>query len=81
MLGLMQDYPLLVHTTLDFGAASQLSAKRYEVGEIELLNLLQVQTRWSGSQISHINIQNQQLVQRIILHLVLGGSFEEVSQP
>ena len=58
------------------GAAYQLSARRYEVGEIELLNLLRMQTRWIGSRITHINIQNQQLVQRINLHLALGGSFE-----
>jgi outer membrane protein TolC len=57
-------------------AAYQLSARRYEVGEIELLNLLQMQTRWIGSRISHISIQNRQLAQRIDLHLALGGSFE-----
>lgn len=62
-------------------AAYQLSTKRFDIGEIESLNLLQVQTRWIGSRISHINIQNQQLVQRINLHLALGGSFEEVQQP
>ena len=62
-------------------AAYQLSTKRFDIGEIESLNLLQVQTRWIGSRISHINIQNQQLAQRINLHLALGGSFEEVQQP
>jgi NodT family efflux transporter outer membrane factor (OMF) lipoprotein len=62
-------------------AAYQLSGKRFEVGEIESLNLLLVQTRWIGSRISHINIQNQQLAQRINLHLALGGSFEEAQQP
>ena len=62
-------------------AAYQLSTKRFKIGEIESLNLLQVQTRWIGSRISHINIQNQQLAQRINLHLALGGSFEEVQQP
>ena len=62
-------------------AAYQLSTKRFNIGEIESLNLLQVQTRWIGSRISHINIQNQQLAQRINLHLALGGSFEKVQQP
>lgn len=57
-------------------AAYGLSSKRYDVGEIELLNLLQMQMRWIGSRISHISIQNQQLSQRINLHLALGGSFE-----
>lgn len=59
-------------------AAFDLSTKRYDIGEIELLNHLQMQNRWIGSRISHINIQNQQLAQRINLHLALGGSFETV---
>jgi len=61
-------------------AAYRLSEKRYQIGEIELLNLLQQQSRWIGSRISHINIQNQQLAQRITLHLALGGSFGEARQ-
>jgi len=61
----------------DNNSAYQLAAKRYDMGEIEALTLLQMQTRWIGSRISHVNIQNQQIVQRINLHLVLGGSFEE----
>ncbi|MFT5730871.1 MAG: multidrug efflux system outer membrane protein [Desulforhopalus sp.] len=61
----------------DNSAAYRLATKRYDMGEIEALTLLQMQTRWIGSRISHVNIQNQQLVQRINLHLTLGGSFEE----
>ena len=61
--------------TKDNLAAYRLSEKRYTIGEIEVLNLLQQQSRWIGSRISHINIQNQQLAQRISLHLALGGSF------
>ncbi len=57
-------------------SAYELSNKRYRIGEIELLNLLQMQSRWIGSRISHISVQNQQLAQRINLHLALGGSFE-----
>ena len=62
-------------------AAYRLSKKRYQIGEIELLNLLQQQSRWIGSRISHINVQNQQLAQRITLHLALGGSFGKARQP
>jgi len=61
----------------DNNSAYQLAAKRDNMGEIEALTLLQMQTRWIGSRISHVNIQNQQIVQRINLHLALGGSFEE----
>jgi NodT family efflux transporter outer membrane factor (OMF) lipoprotein len=62
-------------------AAYELSTKRYNIGEIELLNLLEIQARWVGSRISHINVRNQQLAQRINLHLALGGSFESIDQP
>jgi len=75
---LLADREAFLHSAMnDNFAAYQLATKRYDMGEIEALALLQMQTRWIGSRISYVNIQNQQLVQRINLHLALGGSFEE----
>lgn len=53
-----------------------LARKRYEVGEIDLLSVLQMQSRWIGARIALLNVRNQRLAQRIDLHLALGGSFE-----
>ena len=57
--------------------AYDLAKKQYEVGQIDLLNVLQMQSRWIGARVGLLNMKNQRLAQRITLHLVLGGSFEE----
>lgn len=57
-------------------SAWKLAQKRYEVGEIELLSVLQMQSRWVGSRIALLHVRNERLAQRIDLHLALGGSFE-----
>jgi multidrug efflux system outer membrane protein len=62
-------------------AALAIATTRYDVGETDLLSLLQVQARWIGSRISLISIQHARLEQRINLHLVLGGSFESLPSP
>jgi multidrug efflux system outer membrane protein len=53
-----------------------LAKKRYKVGEIDLLSVLQIQSRWVGARIALLHVRNQHLAQRIDLHLALGGSFE-----
>ena len=58
-------------------AVYNLARKQYEVGQIELLNLLQLQTGWIGARVGLLNVQNLRLAERINLHLALGGSFEE----
>ena len=55
---------------------NNLARKQYEVGQIELLNLL-LQTGWIGARVGLLNVQNLRLAERINLHLALGGSFEE----
>jgi len=57
-------------------AVYNLARKQYEVGQIELLNLL-LQTGWIGARVGLLNVQNLRLAERINLHLALGGSFEE----
>ncbi len=57
--------------------AYELGRAQYEVGKIDLLSLLQMQTRWIGARVGLIRLQNERLVQRINLHLALGGSFDE----
>jgi len=59
-------------------AAYELALAQYEVGKIDLLSVLQMQTRWLGSRVGLIRIKNERLAQRVNLHLTLGGSFESV---
>jgi outer membrane protein TolC len=56
--------------------AFRLAQTQYEVGQTDLLSVLQMQSRWIGARVNLLNVRNQRLAQRINLHLALGGSFE-----
>lgn len=58
------------------GAAYRLTRKQFEVGQIDLLSVLQVQSRWIGSKVGLLRVRTERLTTRINLHLALGGSFE-----
>ncbi len=49
----------------------------YETGQISMLDLLIVQKKWIVSKIAELDTAGKRLVNRINLHLALGGSFEE----
>jgi len=55
--------------------AYDIALKQYEVGQIDLLSALQMQTRWLGARASLVHVKNARLAERISLHLALGGSF------
>jgi NodT family efflux transporter outer membrane factor (OMF) lipoprotein len=57
--------------------ALELARVRYDVGQTDLLSVLQIQARVVAAEIALIRIQNERLDQRVNLHLALGGSFEE----
>ena len=59
--------------------AYELTRKQYEIGKIDMLDVLTVQNKWIQARIEQTNIHVQRLLNRIKLHLALGGSFE--SQP
>jgi outer membrane protein TolC len=56
--------------------AYDLARVQYDVGQIDLLSVLQMQTRWVGARTGLLRVKNARLAERINLHLVLGGSFE-----
>lgn len=60
--------------------AYDLGQAQYEVGKIDLLSLLQMQTRWIGARVGLIRIRNERLATRVNLHMSLGGSFEETPE-
>lgn len=57
--------------------AYNLTMKQFEVGKIDLLNVLIVQKDWLAARIAQLDIAMQRLINRVDLHLALGGSFEE----
>jgi len=56
--------------------ALDLARVKYKVGQTELLNVLHIQAGWVGARVGHLDVKNQQLAERINLHLALGGGFE-----
>ncbi len=52
--------------------------EQYKIGQITLLDVLTVENKWIASRISEMDIAGQRLVNRVNLHLALGGSFEEL---
>ena len=74
---LLQRREAFISTSVDNNLqAYNLARKQYDVGQIDLLSVLQMQSRWTGARVTQVNIKNQRLAQRIDLHLALGGSFE-----
>ena len=70
----------LVYLVIAFGGSMTRTPRLYEmgrdrldVGQVDLLSVLQVQAQWVGV----VNIRSDRLAQRVDLHLALGGSFEE----
>ncbi len=59
--------------------AYQQTKKQYEIGQIPLLDVLTVQEKWIGAKIARLDISSKRLVNRVRLHLALGGSFEKPS--
>ena len=53
---------------------------QYDIGQISLLDVLTVENKWIGSRIAEMDVAAQRLVNRVNLHLALGGSFEEVPE-
>lgn len=68
---------LLEKVVEDNQNAYRLARTQYDVGRIEVLDVLQIQARVLAAKSALIRIQNERLAARIDLHLALGGSFEE----
>jgi NodT family efflux transporter outer membrane factor (OMF) lipoprotein len=60
--------------------AYDLARVQYNVGQIDLLSVLQMQTRWIGARTGLLRVKNARLAERINLHLALGGSFEATAE-
>jgi outer membrane protein TolC len=61
----------------DNATAVEKVQRQLEVGRIDLLSVLQMQTRELAARSSLIRLQNAELIEHINLHLALGGDFEE----
>jgi len=67
--------PLLVQAVTENDQALRLAETRYRVGSDDLRAVEQQQLRLFGAKSALLRVQSEQLVQRVNLHLALGGSF------
>jgi NodT family efflux transporter outer membrane factor (OMF) lipoprotein len=61
--------------------ALRLGRIRYDVGATDLLHVLQLQARQLNTRFELIGIRSDRLVNRIALHLALGGGFSAATTP
>jgi NodT family efflux transporter outer membrane factor (OMF) lipoprotein len=59
----------------DRNKAVELAKLKYDMGKIDLLSVIQLQNAAIATQEELIKLQNEQLSNRISLHLALGGDF------
>lgn len=67
--------PLLAEAVSEGERALALARKRYEVGVDDLRSVEQQQLQLATARTSLLRVQGEQLVQRVNLHLALGGDF------
>ncbi|MBL4826841.1 MAG: efflux transporter outer membrane subunit [Spongiibacteraceae bacterium] len=70
---------LLISAVENNESALKVAETQYEFGQVDLLSVLQMQTRVLNARIALIRIKNARLAQRVDLHLALGGSFIETN--
>lgn len=54
----------------------EITKKQFDIGKIDFLDVLTLQNKWIQSEIALIEISARRLLNRVGLHLALGGSFE-----
>jgi len=67
--------PLLAEAVAEGERALAMARKRYEVGADDLRSVEQQQLQLAAARTSLLRVQSEQLVQRVNLHLALGGDF------
>jgi multidrug efflux system outer membrane protein len=68
---------ILVQNVKDNERALDLAQVQYKVGKIDLRVVEQRQLALYGARTSRLQVQSEQLAQRVNLHLALGGNFEQ----
>ncbi|OUS72544.1 RND transporter [Pseudoalteromonas sp. A601] len=79
-VSLQQRYEKTLEAQTNAIAAEQLSFEQYQSGLVDYTTVLDAQDRSFTAQNSVINIKNQLILNRIKLHIALGGDFSEPNQ-
>ncbi|SFZ98627.1 RND efflux system, outer membrane lipoprotein, NodT family [hydrothermal vent metagenome] len=60
----------------EYKKAYDMTVERYRIGESSVLDIILVQSKWVASEIKRMQVLKQRLINRVNLHLALGGSFD-----
>jgi len=60
----------------EYKTTYDMTKKNYEIGQGTYIDVLTVQAKWINAQILKLQIHKERLVNRVNLHLALGGSFD-----
>jgi len=74
-LALRQRESILTAAAADAGRALELAQTRYRIGLGDLRSVQQQQVAYLSSKMNLLRVQSEQRVQRVNLHLALGGNF------
>ena len=67
---------ILARSIRENARALELAQVRYRVGSADLRGVQQQQLALYAAQVTLLRVQSERLVQRVNLHLALGGSFD-----
>jgi outer membrane protein TolC len=60
----------------EYKTAYDMTIEKYRIGESTILDILNIQGKWIKAEIVRMSIAKQHLINRVKLHLALGGSFD-----
>jgi len=60
----------------EYKTAYKMTVEKYRIGESTVLDILIIQGKWIAAEIKRLQIVKRRLINRINLHLALGGSFD-----
>ncbi|SFV53929.1 Outer membrane component of tripartite multidrug resistance system [hydrothermal vent metagenome] len=60
----------------EYKTAYDMTIEKYRIGESTVLDILVIQGKWIKAEIAKLQIAKERLINRVNLHLALGGSFD-----
>jgi NodT family efflux transporter outer membrane factor (OMF) lipoprotein len=73
---LARRYAYLNTMVREYKTAYEMTDKNYKIGQGTILDVLQAQSKWINARILRTQVMKERLVNRVNLHLALGGSFK-----
>ncbi|SFV53051.1 RND efflux system, outer membrane lipoprotein, NodT family [hydrothermal vent metagenome] len=74
---LAKRYSYLNTMVREYKSAYEMTNENYKIGQGTILDVLQSQSKWISAQILRTQVMKERLINRVNLHLALGGSFSK----